>query len=534
MIKTDVSRCFRVLANELRRLRIFFEKYDVANPRGSIQEKITAAIKLINEVRPLCESAGRQPLHSRNQRRLKEVAADLSELVGRLSLLKAAAQVAASTKDNAATAMKLAPPAISKLEKRLVALAGDDIQLEPFDPGKTDPQRNPREFVTDPEFVKKLTNRFRHDDARLDDLSNLTLRFMKSQRHSVIQGLSVPFLTKKPSTAIVCTLIPVMFATDRPKVPDSQLLHVDYENRRGNGTLSYGVAEVSIPPSPRHVSGHVERPVLWKLQFREDPKKHITIVKCEETEMPTWKAIAQERMKDAGDKAALVFIHGFNVSFNDAIRRTAQIGRDIDFKGLITAFSWPSQNHVTEYLADEDNADLAVPSCIEFLRVLRQEIGVTTIHVIAHSMGNRVLIESLKEIAALPDDGHILDEVVFAAADYDVAKFKQALGKLKGKARRYTLYGSAKDRAIAAAKAARNDYVRAGDGGSNLVVVEGVESIDATLVGGDLFGLGHSYFSEKRSVLDDLHYVLQSLPPSKRAFLDEVLRDPLRYWVFRP
>lgn len=66
------------------------------------------------------------------------------------------------------------------------------------------------------------------------------------------------------------------------------------------------------------------------------------------------------------------------------------------------------------------------------------------------------------------------------------------------------------------------------------MVVDGVESIDATLVGADLLGLGHSYFSDKRSVLEDLHYVLQSLPPSKRALLDEVFRDPLRYWVFRP
>src|ERR1700722_10926190 len=115
--------------------------------------------------------------------------------------------------------------------------------------------------------------------------------------------------------AVQCRLLPVMFATDRVKVTGCSSLHVDYQDGRGHGPLAYGVAEVSIPRGTRHRRGRLERPSLWKLQFREDPQRHIAILTCEEKDLDTWQLIASERMAAAGTNAALVFIHGFNVSF---------------------------------------------------------------------------------------------------------------------------------------------------------------------------------------------------------------------------
>jgi hypothetical protein len=81
----------------------------------------------------------------------------------------------------------------------------------------------------------------------------------------------------------------------------------------------------------------------------------------------------------------------------------------------------------------------------------------------------------------------------------------------------------------------RQGYPRAGDGGENIFVADGVESVDATSVGEDLLGLGHSYFSEKRPVLDDIFYVIrEALPPWRRAGLHERNAGGLRYWVFQP
>jgi esterase/lipase superfamily enzyme len=128
---------------------------------------------------------------------------------------------------------------------------------------------------------------------------------------------------------------------------------------------------------------------------------------------------------------------------------------------------------------------------------------------------------------------------VLAAPDYDADKFRDFAGELKGKARRYTLYGSERDLALMASKHKRKNYPRAGDGGANIVVVDGVETIDATAVGQDLLGLGHSYFSSEWTLLSDINYVIkQSLPPGSRYGLVEKRLDGLPsglpYWLFRP
>jgi len=274
---------------------------------------------------------------------------------------------------------------------------------------------------------------------------------------------------------------------------------------------------------------------LWKLQFREDPEKHITIVTCEEKELATWRAIAHERVKDAETNAALVFIHGFNVSFDEAIRRAGQIGWDLNFDGLITAFSWCSEDKVLSYVTDVDNARLAVPRFVEFLRMLREDIEVSTIHVIAHSMGNLLLIEALRKMATLQNGGYHLDEVVLAHLTLTPKNLKLQCMKLKGKHDGIHCTAQRRTSLSLHPKKLRNDYPRAGDGGTNIVIVEGVESIDATSVGEDLLGLGHSYFSSERTLLNDLYYVIQeSLPPSRRADLDEVRMGSQRYWEFQP
>ena len=333
-----------------------------------------------------------------------------------------------------------------------------------------------------------------------------------------------------------CMLVPVFYATDRAPSADGGPLHVDYEDRLADDpSLRYGVAEISIPRGKRHHIGRIERPSLWKLQFREDPAKHIVITQCEGKDLDQWRSLAAERLAIAGRKSALVFIHGFNVSFADALRRAGQIGWDLNFEGLITAFSWSSGGAIKSYLTDERNARLAAPRLIEFFDVLQKQLDVQDIHVIAHSMGNLVLLEALRELGTPAAGFPPLAEVVLAAPDYDAEQFKQVMGKIQPQARRYTLYGSEGDRALAASKALRSNYPRAGDGGPRVVVVKGVETIDASAVGADLLGLGHSYFGSARTVLTDLFYVIkESLPPNRRSGMEERDSGGQKYWLFSP
>jgi esterase/lipase superfamily enzyme len=92
-----------------------------------------------------------------------------------------------------------------------------------------------------------------------------------------------------------------------------------------------------------------------------------------------WFANLSASIANARTKQAFVFIHGYNTSFSEASRRTAQIKYDLGFVGPAILFSWPS--HATEslYLGDEANAEWSVPMLAKFLVYLRRRTGATTI-----------------------------------------------------------------------------------------------------------------------------------------------------------
>lgn len=87
---------------------------------------------------------------------------------------------------------------------------------------------------------------------------------------------------------------------------------------------------------------------------------------------------------------ALVFIHDFNVKFDAAVRRTAQIAYDLHFEGTPILYSWPSEGKLSSYWIDEDNARQSATRFHAFLPMVLTEVGARTVHVIAHSIGNRV------------------------------------------------------------------------------------------------------------------------------------------------
>ena len=95
--------------------------------------------------------------------------------------------------------------------------------------------------------------------------------------------------------------------------------------------------------------------------------------------------------------AELLFIHGFRVSFDEAAKRTAQLSFDLRFPGVPMFYSWASAGSLGGYLADQSSVEWTVPHFQEFLWYAATELGAESIHVIAHSLGNRALIRALAE-----------------------------------------------------------------------------------------------------------------------------------------
>jgi esterase/lipase superfamily enzyme len=83
-----------------------------------------------------------------------------------------------------------------------------------------------------------------------------------------------------------------------------------------------------------------------------------------------------------------------------------------------------------------------------------------------------------------------------------------------------TLYASSKDEALLASKKFHG-YPRAGDAGDLQFILAGLEYIDASSV--DTGFLGHSYYGDNRSVIADIHYLIDGhLRACKRFSLKEI------------
>jgi esterase/lipase superfamily enzyme len=139
-------------------------------------------------------------------------------------------------------------------------------------------------------------------------------------------------------------------------------------------------------------------------------------------------------------KQAFVFIHGYNVSFEDAAFRTAQIVHDMEFNGAPIFYSWPSRGQVEDYPYDKESNRQARNHLGKFLRLVREESGGDVIHLIAHSMGNDALLEALRDLNHRDDRTKpLFGEVVLAAPDVAFDDFLDRAEDIEGVARGYTL-----------------------------------------------------------------------------------------------
>jgi esterase/lipase superfamily enzyme len=304
-----------------------------------------------------------------------------------------------------------------------------------------------------------------------------------------------------------------------------------YGNERSD--MALGFCDVSIPRD--HRLGELEKPSILKLEFREDPAKHVVLLGVQPLSVDEFYSKLQAGVGASRDKEAFVFVHGFNVTFEDAARRTAQMAYDLGFDGAPILYSWPSQGKLAGYMIDETNVEWTVPHLKNFLTEIVSRSGARTVHLIAHSMGNRALTNALKEIAldqqrreSLP----MFREVVLAAPDIDADVFKALAGEIKAAAGRLTLYASSKDAALIVSKGFHG-YPRAGDSGGEIVVLPGVDTIDVSAVDTGL--LGHSYYGDNTSVLSDLFHLLkEDKPPDQRFGMTAEQNGDGRYWIFNP
>ncbi len=350
----------------------------------------------------------------------------------------------------------------------------------------------------------------------------LALLAMAGSRKKALVGLSVVSLL---AGAVMATMGSIAWLQSGRAVAGPRL---EYGN--GRGTFVMGTCEVSIPRG--HQVAELEAPSVFKLDFVEDPSRHVVLLDVAEKDSKAFFSELRDRVDQSEAKDAFVFVHGFNVTFEDAARRTAQLAYDLKFQGAPIFYSWPSQGGLFQYAVDETNVVWTVPHLQQFLKEIAGRSGARSVHLIAHSMGNRALTSALRELSLeRPAAPPLFHEVVLTAPDIDAEIFRRDIAPaIITTARRVTLYASSNDEALVVSKQVHG-YPRAGETGEGLVVIPGIETIDVSAVDTSL--LGHSYYGDNATVITDMiDLVRNSKSAQQRSWLVAARLHDLFYWVF--
>lgn len=331
-----------------------------------------------------------------------------------------------------------------------------------------------------------------------------------------------------PTSAHENTIIRTFYATNR-NATGSLEPYKAYGTQESS--ISYGVVDVSIPRD--HRMGNMEAPFLG-LRFLETPATHLMLMGVQTSTREQLLASIRSKVLASTGKSALVFIHGFTTSFEDAARRTAQLSYDLGFDGAPVFYSWPTQGKVPGYWDDEAIIKRATPKMKAFLADIFRETDAQNVYLIAHSMGNRGMAEAVAQL--LDEQEELikprLKQLILTAPDIGVKEFEALSGTLVRVGAPVTLYASSKDKALTVSKAI-HDMQRVGDTHHRVTIIKGIETIDATDVSTDF--LGHSYFAENASVVSDMFYLFRTdLRPQHRFNMKAVSRTEGTYWKFQP
>jgi esterase/lipase superfamily enzyme len=260
-----------------------------------------------------------------------------------------------------------------------------------------------------------------------------------------VKGLG-PLMVERDSAPpeVAGVVYPVWFGTNRK--PDSEGKGFTGER---HDRVTRGRVEVLVPEV--HRFGETGS-AFWKRLLRFDLRDdHLRLQRMEQQERDAFFLEIHTAMlvaRESGETPhALFFLHGFNVTFEDAATRAAQIGFDLKVPGATAFYSWPSRGSVAAYPADEATIEASEQAVTDFLVDFTQNCGAEKVHVIAHSMGNRGLLRALQRIAANAEkQGKVkFGQVFLAAPDVDRDLFLDLARLYPEHAERTTLYASEGD-----------------------------------------------------------------------------------------
>ena len=191
---------------------------------------------------------------------------------------------------------------------------------------------------------------------------------------------------------------------------------------------------------------------------------------------------ASDLLTQAGGGDVLIYVHGFKQTFETAALDAAHLADGIKFRGQTMVFSWPSKAGLFDYAYDRESAMWSRDGFERVLQSIVTTPGAGRVHIVAHSMGTMLTLESLRQLYARDGDT-VTDKigaVVFASPDIDMDVFSSAVVRIGPLGRKITVVTATNDRALALSGRLAGGITRVGAAEKAAIEQLGVRVIDAS------------------------------------------------------
>jgi esterase/lipase superfamily enzyme/Flp pilus assembly protein TadD len=367
----------------------------------------------------------------------------------------------------------------------------------------------------------------------------------------------------------------IIFGTNRSNSApaDKQTQFSGEESKDQSPTI--GMADVLVPDVRAGKAAASERVQTVSLKAADIPKPEEVTDAGHMQIREVWTDVADNvvahgrgRIQDSQrySRKALIFIHGFNNSFENGLVRAAQLAYDLEFDGPVYYYSWPSKGgggwldqikNVFNYTPDRTASANARVPFTNFLNQAVRDAQPNSVALIAHSMGNRLLLETLTHLAVAPQQGigGKISEIVFAAPDVPSSEFKSLTKEIQPLGNPKTLYAARNDKALQASSMVWREtpagliedsaswwqFWKKNVPGEPVVAVS-VEAIDVTAAGAsgplDFLNINHTQYATNLWLIDDLQRILtdSTHPPHQRDGVRFLQKQGAHgaFWQFAP
>jgi esterase/lipase superfamily enzyme len=197
-----------------------------------------------------------------------------------------------------------------------------------------------------------------------------------------------------------------------------------------------------------------------------DPQQSFITTSADYLDQPAFAATLLSTAKRTARGKVLVFVHGFNNRFDEAVYRFAQVIHDSKAPAVPILFSWPSRGIVglRAYQEDRESAKSSRDALEQLLDTVAVNANVKEVTIVCHSMGCFLTLEVLWSRATRAGKiGDKIKTVLLVAPDVDVSVFRTQMHEMGSARPRFALFVSQDDHALKLSRSISGGVTRLGD-----------------------------------------------------------------------